>query len=99
MTNRNDAALRALIAAACVATIVGVGYSVIGEYRTSHQEQEVAQRPLVDKVLRDGCLEDLAAIVAIDQKHPYTIANCLYLNALREAEVKAREEVLGVRLR
>lgn len=99
MAGKNDAGLRLLIAGACVAIIVGVGYYLVGEYRSQQQEKEAAQRQLVDKVLREGCLDDLDAIVSIDQSHPYIIANCLYTGALSEAEVKAREDVLGVKLR
>ena len=100
MDSKNDAGLRALVACACVAVIVGVGYSLVNEYQRRQREQEAAtQRELAD-VLRKGCLKDLAAAGSVfDDVHPFTAANCLYIGALTEAEVKAREDLLGVKLR
>ncbi|MDG4890925.1 hypothetical protein [Mesorhizobium sp. WSM4887] len=99
MDGKNDAGLRVLVACACVAIIVAVGYYLIGEYRTHQGEHEAAtQRALAD-VLRKGCLEDLASAGSTYDPHPKAVANCLSMGALTDAEVQAREDLIGVKLR
>src|SRR5437870_5689060 len=93
----NNARLRLLVAGAIATIIVGAGYYVLGGHR-SHQ-QEAALQHLVDKALRQGCLDDLNATLSIPRSHPYEVANCLRMGYLSEAEVKSREDYLGIPLR
>ena len=87
----NNARLRLLVAGAFAAIVVGLGYYVLGEHR-SHQQ-------VVDNALRQGCLDDLNATFSIPPSHPYEVANCLRMGYLSEAEVKSREDYLGIPLR
>ncbi|UCI30503.1 hypothetical protein [Mesorhizobium sp. B4-1-4] len=99
MANKKDSGLRLLVACACIAIIAGVGYYFIGEYRAYGQDEATASKQALDAALRQGCLDDLKAALQFDPAHPYTIANCLYMGALSEAEVSSREIELGTRLR
>jgi hypothetical protein len=93
----NNARLRLLGAFAAV--VVGVGYYVLGEYRTHQHGKEATLQQLVDKALRQGCLDDFNATLSIPPDHPYEVANCLRMGYLSEAEVKSREDYLGIPLR
>ncbi|QKD15523.1 hypothetical protein [Mesorhizobium sp. NZP2077] len=73
----NNARLRLLVAGAFAAIVVGVGYYVLGEHRSHRQGEEATLQQLVDKALRQGCLDDLNATLSIPQSHPYEVANCL----------------------
>ncbi|RWQ14152.1 hypothetical protein [Mesorhizobium sp.] len=99
MPSKNDAGLRLLIAGECVAVIMGVGYYLIGEYRTQQREKEAAGQRLLSETLRQACLDDLNSARSINLSAPYKIANCLQWGHLSEAEVQSREDYLGVRLR
>ncbi|CDX16438.1 conserved hypothetical protein [Mesorhizobium sp. ORS 3324] len=84
MAGENDVGLRVLVASACVATIVGVGYYLVSEYRTRQREQEAATQRALGDALRKGCLEDLASAGPAYYPHPKAIANCLDMGALTE---------------
>ncbi|MGX5830132.1 hypothetical protein [Mesorhizobium sp. 43Arga] len=95
----NSAQVRLLLAGAFAATIVGVGYYVLGERESDQQGKEATLQHLVDKTLRQGCLDDLNATLSIPPSQPYEVANCLRMGYLSEAEVKRREDYLGIPLR
>ncbi|MER9171745.1 hypothetical protein NKI12_31425 [Mesorhizobium australicum] len=93
------ARLRLLVVGAFATIVAGVGYYVLGQYRSHQQGKEATLQQLVDKALRQGCLDDLKATLSIPQSHPYEVANCLRMGYLSEAEVKSREDHLGIPLR
>ncbi|BAV50883.1 Uncharacterized protein MLTONO_5981 [Mesorhizobium loti] len=95
----NNARLRLLVAGAFAAIVVWVGFYVFGEHRSHQQGKEATLQQLVDKALRQGCLDDLNGTLSIPPNHPYEVANCLRMGYLSEAEVKSREDNLGIPLR
>ena len=95
----NNARLRLLVVGAFATIVAGVGYYVLGQHRSHQQGKEATLQQLVDKALRQGCLDDLNATLSIPPSHPYEVANCLRMGYLSEAEVKSREDYLGVPLR
>ncbi|MGX8012856.1 hypothetical protein ACVDG8_029765 [Mesorhizobium sp. ORM8.1] len=95
----NNARLGLLVAGAFAAIAGGVGYCVLGEHRSHQQGKEATSQQLVDKALRQGCLDDLNATSSILPSHSYEVANCLRMGYLSEAEVKSRERYLGIPLR
>ena len=97
-----DYVLRVLIAGACIAVIAGVGYYLLGEYRTHEREKAEALQARIDARLREDCVEEMAKLnlaFGISPTEKTKIANCLSIGALSEAEVADRERVLGVSLR
>lgn len=97
-----NAGLRLLIASACIAIIGGVGYYLLSEYQASQEARAAETQRQLNATLRDGCLKQLAALnttFSISPTERTRVANCLYMGSLTEAEVKEREEQLGVLLR
>ncbi|ADV14897.1 hypothetical protein Mesau_05925 [Mesorhizobium australicum WSM2073] len=100
--DKADSGLRLLIAGACIAVIVGVGYYLFGEYRNYQRQKDEAEQEQLQAVLREDCVDQLAKLnkaFGISPTEKNRIANCLYMGSLTDAEVAERERVLDVPLR
>ncbi|CDX26721.1 conserved hypothetical protein [Mesorhizobium plurifarium] len=84
--------MRVLVAAACIAIIIGVTYFVSSEfvsYRIAHDAD--IKKALAD-TLRVACLDDLQSVLPNKTK----IRNCLDMGALGEVDVVRREQQIGM---
>ncbi|QND57551.1 hypothetical protein [Mesorhizobium huakuii] len=100
--DKANSGLRFLIAGACIAVIVGVGYYLFSEYRNYQRQKDEAAQEQMHAALRRICIDELAKLdksFGISPSEKNQIANCLYMGSLTEAEVAERERVLDVQLR
>lgn len=83
--------MRVLVAAACIAIIIGVTYFVSAEFVTYRMARDADTKKALADTLR-ACLDDLQSVLPNKTK----IRNCLDMGALGDVDVVRREQQIGM---